>query len=131
MFSSTLALFARITMSKIDSTLRSRQGWKDLLQRVFNHPINEYRYDIEEYERIYHVHSPSFLCLPNQGIIDWNILPLAAIVHYWRIENEKASIIVIPSFDEGTERTKSLSQKRVTSNRFFLDHFAISTTIIL
>lgn len=68
--------------------------------------------------------APTFHCLPNQGINESKVHPLAAIVHYGRIENEKASMILIALFEE---RTKSINQKRVTSNRFFLDHFHLNS----
>lgn len=96
---------------------RSRQGWRDLVQRVLKNDINCNRlideYYLEERERVYRVHRSSLLCLPSEGLIEWQVLPIASIVCDLTRDNEQALTRLVPAF----EQTKSINSKRVTSNR--------------
>ena len=99
----------------------SRQGWRDLLQRIVNNEINtnvlqEYpyrwinEYKLEEHERIYRIARRPLLCLPSRSTIESKSVPFGAIVRYLIMKNDITSMMIIDD--------KSLAQKHVTSNTF-------------
>ncbi len=131
--------FEDINFFSRDSVSHSRQDWRDLIQRILDNEINilqldrdsngfqrySYQltneYKIEENERIYNVHNLSLLWLPSRETSRSISIRVGSILRYSTIKIHMAHIMTLPSFVKDQterERNKSLTQKRVTSNRY-------------
>jgi len=90
----------------------SRQGWKDLVQRILNNElspcINEYK--IEENERMYKIHRRPFFRLP---IKSKSFILVGSIIRYSILKIDWIRMMLVPSTEN-----KLITQKHVTSNRF-------------
>lgn len=99
-----------------NSIVYSRQGWKDLIQRILNNELKilhlnisqSYEYKIEENERIYKILNRTLLCLPTREIIKSISIKLGSLLQYSIITTH---MMIIPWFIQ-----RERAHKRVTSN---------------
>jgi hypothetical protein len=126
-----------------DSISHSRQGWQYLVQRILNNEFSSelkllqielnsnffqrYRnqltneYEIKEDQRIYKVHLLPFQWLPTRQTIKSMLIQAGSVLRYSTVNPHMAESKLIPSvvlnYQAERGQKKSLTQKRVTSNK--------------